>query len=88
MEMNNYDFEMKRILREIKKNKAKFIGLQFPEGLKAHAVYIAREIEEKTNAKTVIFIDSIYGACDTKKKEAKMLGLDLIFHFGHTKFKR
>ena len=88
MAMEDYNFEIERVLKEIKKNKAKFVGLQFPEGLKEHAVDIAGEIEEKTGAKTVIFIDPTYGACDTKEKEAKMLGIDLIFHFGHTELKK
>jgi 2-(3-amino-3-carboxypropyl)histidine synthase len=83
----DYDFEMKKVLEEIKKNKAEFIGLQFPEGLKKYAVDIAREIEEETDARTVIFIDPVYGACDTKEKDAVRLNLDLVIHFGHTGMK-
>ncbi len=83
---SEYDFEINRIIREIKKNNARFVGLQFPDGLKRYAVEIAGEIEKKTRAKTVIFIDPVYGACDTKKNDAKMLNLDMIIHFGHTKF--
>jgi 2-(3-amino-3-carboxypropyl)histidine synthase len=80
----DYDFEVERIIGEIRRNNAKLVGLQFPEGLKTYAVAIAKEIEEKTSAKTIIFIDPIYGACDTKETQAQMLGLDLVFHFGHT----
>lgn len=81
-----YGFEINRIIREIRKNNAKFVGLQFPDGLKKYAVEIADEIEKKTGAKTVIFTDPVYGACDTKENDAKTLGLDMIIHFGHTKF--
>lgn len=86
--MNNsggcfFDFEIEKIISEINKNNFKSVGLQFPEGLKKHAVKIAEEIEEKTSAKTFIFFDPIYGACDTKSKEAEILKLDLIVHFGH-----
>ncbi len=81
-----YEFEINRIIGEIKREKAKFVGLQFPDGLKKFAVEIANEIEKKTRAKTVIFIDPVYGACDTKKNDAEMLGLDMIVHFGHTEF--
>ena len=81
--MNNYNFELDRIIEEIKKNNAKTIGLQFPEGLKKYAVKIADEIEKNTNSKAIIFIDPVYGACDTKEEDAKILGIDLIFHFGH-----
>ncbi|MBN2250539.1 MAG: diphthamide synthesis protein [Candidatus Altiarchaeota archaeon] len=81
---SDYDFEMERVIHAIKEKKACNVGLQFPEGLKQYAVRIAKEIEERTNAETVIFIDPVYGACDTKDKEAEMLRLDLVVHFGHT----
>jgi 2-(3-amino-3-carboxypropyl)histidine synthase len=83
----DYDFEIGRIIEEIKRSDAKLVGLQFPEGLKTYAVEIAKEIEEKTKAKTFIFIDPVYGACDTKEKQAEMLGLDVVFHFGHSEMK-
>jgi len=84
--MPDYDLEIERILVEIQKRKAKFIGLQFPEGLKKDAVRIAEEIESKSKVKTIIFTDPCYGACDTKEREGELLGLDLIVHFGHTEF--
>ena len=82
--MPDYDLELERVVEEIRNKNAKFVGLQLPEGLTKEAVKIAEEIESKTGAKTVIFTDTCYGACDTKKKEGKMLELDLIVHFGHT----
>jgi len=82
----NYNFEVDRIVREIRKSKAKLVGLQFPEGLKTQAVSVAREIEAKTGCTTVIFADPCYGACDTKELEAEKLGVDLIFQFGHDRF--
>jgi 2-(3-amino-3-carboxypropyl)histidine synthase len=86
--MPDYDFELSKIISEIKKNKARTIGLQFPEGLKNYAVKIAEEIEKKTNAKTIIFIGPTYGACDlVKEEDAKKLELDMLIHFGHLKFK-
>ncbi len=84
--MQNYDFEISRLVNEITKKKAKLVGLQFPEGLKQSAVEIASEIEEKTNAKTVIFIGPTYGACDLKEDAAEKLKLDMLIHFGHTEF--
>jgi 2-(3-amino-3-carboxypropyl)histidine synthase len=87
MAKGDYDFEIDRVVKEIKKNKAKYVGLEFPEGLKVHAVDVAKAIEEKTGAATVIFIDSVYGACDTKEKDAVGLGLDMTVHFGHTDMK-
>jgi len=84
----NYDFEIDRICEEIKKEKANLVGLQFPEGLKKHAIAVAKEIEERTRCTTVIFIDPCYGACDTKEMEAERLGLDIMVHFGHDKWLR
>jgi len=84
--MRSYDFEIPRIVREIKKHRAKVVGLQFPEGLKIYAVEIAEEIEKKTKAKTIIFIGPTFGACDLKEDIAKKLRLDMLIHFGHNKF--
>ena len=78
----DYDFEIEKILEEIKNSEAKLVGLQFPEGLKTNALAIASEIEEKTDAKVIIFIDPCYGACDLKE----IKGMDLLIHFGHTEF--
>lgn len=84
--MDDYDFEIPKVIDEIKKSSAKRVGLQFPEGIKTRAVDIAKEIEDKTGVETIIFIDPTYGACDTKDEQAKKLGIDLLIHFGHTKF--
>lgn len=84
--MENFDFEIEKIINEIKNKKAKIVGLQFPEGLKKYAIKVAEEVENNTNTKTIIFIDSVYGACDLKLKEAESLGIDLLIHFGHLKF--
>jgi 2-(3-amino-3-carboxypropyl)histidine synthase len=84
MDTHEYDFEIEKIVQEIKKKKAKRVGLQFPEGLKTYAVELAEKIEKETSAKTVIFVDPVYGACDTKEIEAQLLCLDMIVHFGHT----
>ncbi len=86
--MTDYDFELERILAEIRKSKAKIVGLQFPEGLKQHATGIAAEIEKNTSATAIIFTDPTYGACDTKDMQAKKFGVDLLIHFGHTSLKK
>lgn len=83
----DYDFELERVAAEIRNCGAKLVGLQFPEGLKKYAVDIASAIEATTEATTLTFIGPVYGACDTKEREAKTLGLDLIVHFGHSALK-
>ena len=82
----NYDFEIDRICREIKKAGARKVGLQFPDGLKKYATDVAKEIEKKTGAIALIFADPCYGACDTKELEANKLGVDLLIQFGHDEF--
>jgi 2-(3-amino-3-carboxypropyl)histidine synthase len=84
MDKQDYDFESDRVIKEIKKSKAKRVGLQFPEGLKNCAVDVAGIIEKETGTQTVIFVDPVYGACDTKELDAKLLGLDMVVHYGHT----
>ncbi|CEG12184.1 Diphthamide biosynthesis protein (fragment) [groundwater metagenome] len=84
---NRYDFEIENIIEKINKGNFKLVGLQFPEGLKKSAVRIAGEIETKTQAKTIIFIDPTYGACDIKLSDVNNLNIELLVHFGHEKFK-
>ncbi|MFZ2454930.1 MAG: diphthamide synthesis protein [Candidatus Altiarchaeia archaeon] len=84
MENADYDFETDRIIKEIRKKKAKRAGLQFPEGLKTYAIGIAEKLEKETGTMSVIFVDPVYGACDTKERDAELLGLDMVVHYGHT----
>lgn len=86
--MSDYDFELNRIMGEIKKTKARRVGLQLPEGLKQYATEIALQLEEKAGVDVIIFVDPVYGACDTKEEQAKKLGVDLLIHFGHTQLKK
>jgi len=84
--MIGYDFETEKAIKTIRKSKAKRVGLQFPEGLKDHALGIAKAIEDGTGAKVIIMADPTYGACDLKAEDAKRLGLDMLIHYGHTEF--
>lgn len=79
----SFDLEEKRLKREIKKRKPKIVFLQLPEGLKPKAPHIASIIEE-AGALPIVSTDPCYGACDLAISEAKLLGADLIIHYGHT----
>ncbi len=81
--MTNYQFKVKDIIDEIRSKEAQVVGLQFPEGLKIHAIKLAREIEEKTGSLVLISGDPCYGACDISDKQMEGLA-DLLIHFGHT----
>ncbi|MFA4952804.1 MAG: diphthamide synthesis protein [Candidatus Pacearchaeota archaeon] len=80
-----YDLELEKVLDEIKKNKAKLVLLQFPDGLKQYATAVVDFLEEKTKeVDFLIWLGSCYGACDTpvlgKEIEKK---IDLVIQFGH-----
>ncbi|MEL7670816.1 diphthamide biosynthesis enzyme Dph2 [Methanobacterium sp.] len=83
--MLNYDFRLDEVVQKIKEMDAKAVGIQFPEGLKIHAVRVAEKIENETDAVVIISGDPCYGACDVS--DTHMEGLvDLIVHFGHIEF--
>lgn len=76
--------EVEKILKIIKKEKAKFVLLQFPNGLKRKATNIANIIEKNTKAKVFIWFNSCYGSCDIPLVGNLEKKIDLIFSFGHT----
>lgn len=88
-----YDFELDKIVNEIKENKAKNVVLQFPDGLKQYANIIIDYLEEKVNnsetGKNVTFLiwlGSCYGACDYPLHLENLKGeekIDLVVQFGH-----
>jgi 2-(3-amino-3-carboxypropyl)histidine synthase len=80
-----YDLEIDKIVKQIGKNKAKKILLQFPEGMKPYAQAICDEIEDKTRCECFIWMGSCFGGCDVPV-ETEKLGIDLIVHFGHSEF--
>lgn len=79
-----YDLELEKIVREIVKKKAKFVLLQFPDGLKPYATAVVDFLEEKTNATFLIWFESCFGACDTPVGlENLKPKIDLVIQFGH-----
>ncbi|MDD3984905.1 MAG: diphthamide biosynthesis enzyme Dph2 [Methanobacterium sp.] len=80
--MSIHQLELTYIIKKIKELKAFIVGLQFPEGLKVHAIKVARQIELKTNATVIISADPCYGACDVADVDMRGL-VDVIVHFGH-----
>jgi 2-(3-amino-3-carboxypropyl)histidine synthase len=79
----SFDLEEKRLEEEIRKRKPKLVLLQLPEGLKPEAPRLATIVEE-AGALPVVSSDPCYGACDLAVSEGKILGVDLIIHYGHT----
>lgn len=79
----SFDLEENRLKEEIEKRKPKIVLLQLPEGLKPAAPSLASIVEE-AGALPIVSSDPCYGACDLPISEAKLLGADLIVHYGHT----
>lgn len=82
--MEQYDFELSKVVEEITSRNHKLVCIQLPDGLKPKASSIADYIENHTKAKVVIWLDSCYGACDI----TEVKGIDLLVQWGHSKWKK
>jgi 2-(3-amino-3-carboxypropyl)histidine synthase len=79
-----YNLELEKIISEIKKNKAKLVLLQFPDGLKPYATAVVDYLKSKTKAEFLIWLGSCYGACDTPVGLERIKPkIDLTIQFGH-----
>jgi 2-(3-amino-3-carboxypropyl)histidine synthase len=85
--MTTYTYDMDAVIREITSVQAKRVLLHLPDGLKPKAKAIRDEIKKKTKADVFIWAGSCYGACDLPMG-IEHLGIDLLFHFGHTAWRR
>jgi diphthamide biosynthesis enzyme Dph1/Dph2-like protein len=81
-----YNLELDKAVEEIKKNKAKNVCIQLPDGLKPTAKEIQEKIESETDAKVMIWLGSCYGACDTPNLQN--VKVDLMIQFGHSPWKK
>tara|TARA_Y100000034_G_scaffold99609_1_gene122504 strand:- start:1895 stop:2182 length:288 start_codon:yes stop_codon:yes gene_type:complete len=79
---DKYDLELNEVISKIKKERAKLVLLQFPDGLKPYATAIVDYLEKKTNAEFLIWLESCFGACDLPIGLEKTK-IDLIIQFGH-----
>lgn len=81
-----YDLELERVVSDIKRQKAKLVLLQFPDGLKRHATDVVDFLEEKLRGvEFLIWFGSCYGACDVSAGLEKLNPkIDLVVQFGHS----
>jgi len=77
-----YELELERVKKEIKKIRAKKVLIQLADGLKPQATKIAKDLE-KTGAEIHIWLGSCFGACDVPNVK----GYDLVVQFGHSEWK-
>ena len=61
--------------------------MQFPEGLKQHALEHAKRLESEGN-EVFVSASPSFGACDLAIDEARRIGADKLVHFGHAEFHR
>ena len=79
-----YDLELEKVIFKIKKENAKLVLLQFPDGLKPYATSVVDYLEGKINVKFLIWLGNCFGACDTPVLEKDLeKQIDLVIQFGH-----
>lgn len=81
-----YELELGKIIKKIKKEKAKNVLLQFPDGLKRYSRIIADELERRTQATFFIWLGSCFGSCDVPNVKDFGVKMDLLVQFGHNEF--
>ncbi|MEK6922929.1 MAG: diphthamide synthesis protein [Nanoarchaeota archaeon] len=74
-----YNLELDKAAEEIKKEKAKNVLIQLPDGLKPKATEIVSFLREKTDSNIFIWIGSCWGSCDYPE----IRDIDLLIQFGH-----
>lgn len=85
--MENYNLELQKAAEEIKKNNAKLVCIQLPDGLKPKAKEIQEYLERNTDSKVVVWLGSCWGGCDVPLQVEK-LGVDLLIQWGHSEYIR
>ena len=79
-----YEFNLDKIISQIKKSHAKSILLQLPDGLKQYATDFTDFFSEKfPKIEFKIWMGSCYGACDIPNTKC-----NLIIQLGHAEGKR
>lgn len=79
--MLNYNLELNKAIKQIKKQKAKTVLIQLPDGLKPKAMEISDFLEKETKARVVIWSGSCFGSCDIPPN---IKDIDLCISFGHS----
>lgn len=81
-----YNLKLNKAIKEIKKQKAKLVCIQLPNGLKLKAKEIQEKIERNTKANVLIWLGSCFGVCDIPDLSKQKI--DLLIQWGHNKFGR
>ena len=79
------NFEIPKLVKELKKRKPKKVLVQLAEGIKQNALEIA-QVFENLKIEAIFSGESEWGGCSIAVQEAEALKCDLLVHFGHAKF--
>ena len=74
------NFEIEKLVRELKKRKPKKVLVQLPEGIKQNAVEILETIES-LGIEVIFSGETVWGGCSIALQEAEALNVDWIVHF-------
>lgn len=78
MNLEDYNLEMESTIAKIKESDAKTVLLQFPDGMKPHAIELVETIQKETGKEIRVWLGSCFGACDIPNSDC-----DLLVQFGH-----
>lgn len=76
-----YDLELDKVVEKIKKEKARTVLIQLPDGLKPKASEIVDNLKKKVDSNVIIWADTCFGSCDIPDVE-----VDLLIQFGHSEW--
>lgn len=78
-----YDFEEASVKSFLKRCRAKRAAIQLPAGLRQYLPEI-KQTFDSAGVEALVLADSCYGACDPADVQAKLLGCDVLAHYGHS----
>jgi 2-(3-amino-3-carboxypropyl)histidine synthase len=83
----NYDLELERAVNEINEHEPDKVCLHMPDGIKPKANEIIDHLQDQTGVEEImVWGGSCFGACDLPV-EVKNIGVDLMIHWGHSRWK-
>ncbi len=82
--MENLDLALPSAIDAIKKNNAKLVVIQLPDGLKPKAKEICDALTDATGADILIWGGSNFGSCDPP--DLNSIKADLLIAWGHSKW--
>mmetsp|Transcript_290 Transcript_290/g.784 ORF Transcript_290/g.784 Transcript_290/m.784 type:complete len:393 (-) Transcript_290:889-2067(-) len=82
----NYNFEIKKTINKLEKNRFKTIFLQLPEGLFCFSIFLIDLFVKNLFFSKIFYFSNrtIFGACCVDDNFVKFVGLDVILHYGHS----